>query len=124
MQWIQLVVLISVALLLAVALFALVVARRGRGSSQLSDQAKSMIPDAKYDQYELPSSVVSEQIEESALRRLEQFPDLADIVLDFGTMPDGSIDIWVNRKQYDNVDDIPDERIRQAIKQAVEEFNT
>lgn len=124
MQWIQLVVLISVALLLAVALFALVVARRGRDSSQLSDQAKSMIPDAKYDQYERPSSIVSEQIEEAARRRLEQFPDLADIVLDFGTMLDGSIDIWVNRKQYNNVDDIPDERIRQAIKQAVEEFNT
>ncbi len=124
MQWIQLVVLVSVALLLGVALFALLVARRGRGSSQLPDQAKSMIPDAKYEEYERPSSIVAEQIEEAARRRLGQFPELADIVLDFGTMPDGSIDIWVNRKQYDNVDDIPDERIRQAIKEAVEEFNT
>jgi hypothetical protein len=29
----------------------------------------------------------------------------------------------VNRRQYDNVEDIPDERIRAAIREAVTSFN-
>jgi HAMP domain-containing protein len=123
MQYVQLAILASVAVLLLVAVLALIIARRTRQMGETSDQLKKMAPDAKIEDYERPSTIVAEQIEEMVKRKLAQYPDLSDAVLDFGTMPDGTIDIWVNRKQYDDVEDIPDERIRQAIKEAVEEFN-
>jgi hypothetical protein len=123
MQYVQLAILVSVALLLLVAVLALIIARRTRQMDGTSDQLKKMAPDARIEDYERPSTIAAEQIEEMVKRKLAQYPDLSDTVLDFGTMPDGTIDIWVNKKQYDDVGDIPDERIRQAIKEAVEEFN-
>jgi hypothetical protein len=123
MPMIRLAILISVALLLAVAVLALYVSIRSKKMTGLSDEVQSMVRDAKVEPYERPSSLVAEQIEEMVRRKLEQHPDLADVVFDFGTMPDGTIDIWVNRKQYDNIEDIPDERIRRAIGEAVEEFS-
>jgi hypothetical protein len=120
---IQLGVLLAVALLLVVALLAWFVAsRRGqlRGESK---EVRTMIPDAKVEDFEHPSSVVAEQIEEVVKGKLVGYPDLADTVFDFGTVSDGSIDIWVNKRQYDDVKDIPDERIRKAIQEAVEQFN-
>ena len=122
-QLVQLIVLIGILLLLLVVLFAWFAYRRGAYAIDLPDSTATMIPDAQVEQYERPSSAVAEQIEAMVRRKLEQYPDLADVVLDFGAMPDGSVDIWVNRRQYDNPEDIPDERIRQAIKEAVEEFN-
>jgi hypothetical protein len=123
MPMIRLAILISVALLLAVAVLALYVSIRSRKVTGMSDEVQSMVRDAKVEPYERPSSLVAEQIEEMVRRKLEQHPDLADVVFDFGTMPDGTIDIWVNRKQYDDIEDIPDERIRRAIGEAVEEFS-
>jgi hypothetical protein len=82
-----------------------------------------MTKDAKLEKLERPASLVSEQIEEMAKSKLAVYPDLVDTILDFGTMPDGTIDIWVNKKQYDNVEDIADLRIKDAIKEAVQQFN-
>ncbi len=115
-------ILIGVLVLLLVALLAVFISSR-RSKTQEPFSTRLMVADAKVEEYERPSSIVSEQIEEMVKGRLAQYPDLADTVLDFGTAADGTIDIWVNKKQYDNVDDIPDERIRTAIKEAVEEFN-
>jgi hypothetical protein len=115
-------ILIGILVLLLVALLALfILGRQSRIQAPFS--TRLMVADAKVEKYERPSSIVSEQIEEVVKHKLAQYPDLADTVLDFGTMPDGTIDIWVNKKQYDNVEDIPDERIRAAVKEAVEEFN-
>jgi hypothetical protein len=115
-------ILLGVLVLLLVALLAVFIFSR-RSKAQEPFSTRLMVSDAKVEEYERPSSRVSEQIEEMVKGRLAQYPDLADTVLDFGTVADGTIDIWVNKKQYDNVDDIPDERIRTAIKEAVEEFN-
>ena len=43
--------------------------------------------------------------------------------LDFGTASDGSLRIWVSDRAYDEVDDIPDSSVRNAVKKAVDEFN-
>lgn len=115
-------ILLGVLVLLLLALLAIFVFSR-RGKAQMPFSTRLIVAEAQVEGYERPSSIVSEQIEEMVKRKLAHYPDLADIVLDFGTVPDGTIDIWVNKKQYDNVDDIPDERIRTAIKEAVEEFN-
>ncbi len=116
-------VVVGLGALVLLALLALVVWQAGRKAGGLPGRTRFTIADATVEPYERPSSTVSEQIEEMVRRKLQQYPDLADIVLDFATAADGTIDIWVNRRQYDNVEDIPDERIRQAIGEAVQEFN-
>lgn len=121
--YIQLGILFGVVLLLVLALFAWFVANRSSRMKGTPKEAQAMISDAKVESYERPSSVVAEQIEETVKRKLVEFPDLADTALDFGSMPDGTIDIWVNEHQYDDIKDIPDERIRKAIQEAVEKFN-
>jgi hypothetical protein len=120
---IQLAILFGVLLLLVVALLAWFIANRGSRMKGPSQEVQAMIPDAKVDAYERPSSVIAEQIEETVKRKLVDYPDLADTVFDFGSMPDGTVDIWVNKHQYDDVKDVPDERIRKAIQEAVEQFN-
>lgn len=120
---IQLGILLGVVLLLVVALLAWFIANRGSQVKGPSKEVQAMIADAKVESGERPSSIVAEQIEEMVKRKLASFSDLSDMVLDFGTMPDGTIDIWVNKRQYDDVKDIPDERIRKAIQEAVKKFN-
>jgi hypothetical protein len=120
---IQLGILIGVVLLLIVAFLAWFVASRRFQPTKLSDEAQAMISDAKLEASERPSSIVAEQIEEMVKSKLAGYSDLAGTVLDFGTVADGTIDIWVNDKQYDDVKDIPDERIRKAIEEAIATFN-
>lgn len=69
------------------------------------------------------ASLAAGQIEALARARLAAYPDLAGVSLDFGTMPDGTVDVWVDGAQYDDPREIPDARIRQAIAEAVSEFN-
>lgn len=109
--------------LMIVAIFALLVAGRRIPEARLSGKNRDLTRDAKYEGTERPASLVSEQIEEMVKQRLAEHPDLTDVEMDFGTMPDGTIDIWVNGEQFDDVEDIPNDRIREAIKAAVGEFN-
>ena len=71
----------------------------------------------------MTASVVSEQIEEMVKQKLAQYPDLSAVRLDFGTGSDEALVIWVGDQRYQEVDQIPDERIRQAISESVEAFN-
>lgn len=115
-------VVVVVALVLVIVLF-ITTRLRPSPPQRLPPSTQAMIADAKLDAGERPSTVTAEQIEEMVKLKLDQFPDLADVKLDFGSMPDLTIDIWVDAAQYDDVEDIPDERIRQAIKEAADEFN-
>ncbi|HEY46011.1 MAG: hypothetical protein AMJ88_09875 [Anaerolineae bacterium SM23_ 63] len=72
---------------------------------------------------ELQASPVSEKIEDLVKQKLQEHSDLRDVVIDFGTSLDGSLEIWIDSERYLNVEDIPDERIRKAIGEAVEDFN-
>jgi hypothetical protein len=109
--------------LMIVAIFALFISRRRIPQATMAEENQALITDARYEEGERPSSLISEQVEEMSKRRLAQYPDLANVKLDFGTMPDGTIDIWVDGEQFDDIEDIPDDRIRKAIKEAVEELN-
>ncbi len=79
--------------------------------------------DVKMEPGELKASVVSERIEDIARTIIAGNPSLARVDLDFETAADGSLRIWVGGEVYDTVDAIPDGGIRQAIAEAVEEFN-
>ena len=118
---------LTIALLAGLLLVALIVILFVNSRSRRMDAGVPAVPSAVEQAVIAPgeraSSLVSEQIEQMVIDRLRQYPDLAGIKLDFGTMPDGTIDIWVGDVQYDDPADIPDERIRQAIREAVAEFN-
>ncbi len=123
MQEVQLATLITIFLVVVVALFAWFIGVRGYRREEVGRNTAAYAPDASVEAYERPSSIAAEQIEAKVRQKIETYPELADTVLDFATMGDGTVDIWVNRRQFNDVEDIPDERIRNAIKEAVKEFN-
>ena len=87
------------------------------------ERLEPLLPDAHLEKGEEQASLISEQIEEMVRKRLAEYPDLAEQVVDFGTAEDGSLEIWIADKLYASADDIPDVRVRDAISEAVKEFN-
>lgn len=114
-------VVIAAGIVLIIGLW--VVMRSRNAPSGLPPATQAMVADAHIDKGERPSSIVAEQIEEMVKTRLKDYPGFQSLKLDFGTVADGSINIWINEVQYDNSEDIPDERIRAAIQEAVKQFN-
>ncbi len=64
----------------------------------------------------------AEQIEDIVRSLLKADPSLASVELDFGTAADGGLEIWVDGNCYSAIDQISDERIRQALRTAVEMY--
>lgn len=122
---ILIIVIALLAIVLIIAVYAVFVALRRDEVDELVKRSseQALIRDAYIDPGERPSSVVSEQIEEMVRARLAAYPDLAEITLDFGAGEDGSRGVWVGDNCYDDPADVPDERIRLAIAEAVAEFN-
>lgn len=87
------------------------------------DRLDPLLVDARLDDGEEQASPISEEIEGMVQKQLAQYPNLAGQVIDFGTAADGSLEIWIGGKRYENVSDIPDVRVREAITEAVNKFN-
>jgi len=68
------------------------------------------------------AAVFVEQIEDIVHARLREDPTLSGIEIDFGTAPTGELEIRVDGENYTDVGDIPDERVREIIRQAVESW--
>lgn len=117
-------VLLALGLLMAI----LLVAWRLSVSQQIEDQEE---PTSYEDELrgvepepgERTASAASEHIEFMVRQKLAGHPDLTQVALDFGTQEDGSLSIWIDDREFGDVDSIPDPRIRQAVRQAVEAFN-
>jgi hypothetical protein len=102
--------------------WAFIVRRRLRRLDP-SFSSSDPVVDVKMEPGELKASIVSERIEDIAQKIMADHPSLSDVDLDFETAADGSLRIWVDGDLYHTVEAIPDGRIRQAIAEAVEEFN-
>jgi hypothetical protein len=61
-----------------------------------------------------------EQIEDIVQAALEKHPDLKKYKVDFGTAPDGSLEIWIDETKYTSVDELPDEGLKALVKDAIE----
>jgi hypothetical protein len=72
---------------------------------------------------ELQAAPTSEAVEDLVNQRLAAIPELAGSRVDFGTAPDGSLEIWIEDQRYASVDEIRDPRIRQAVQDAVASYN-
>ncbi len=64
----------------------------------------------------------AEQIEDVLQAHLSADPALAAYQVDLGTASDGSLEIWVNGKSYSDINLISDEKLRQAIRAAIEKW--
>jgi hypothetical protein len=65
----------------------------------------------------------AEQIEDILRAKLEQDSHLKQFEVDLGTGPDGGLQIWVNGQVYESIDALPDKRLQQAFRQAVDQWD-
>lgn len=72
-----------------------------------------------YDAGEGLAAAFVEQIEDIVHARLGEDPALAGIDVDFKTAPSGELEVWVDGKGYTDVNDIPDDRVREIVRQAI-----
>jgi hypothetical protein len=114
--------LVVIVAALAVIVFA-VLSRRATSGPKPAPESQQWVAEAKVETGERSSALVSEEIEELARAKLAAYPDLAHAKLDFATAADGSLEIWVDQVHYHSVDEVPDERLRRAVQQAVQEWN-
>jgi hypothetical protein len=113
--------LLVVAILFIVVLFAL---RTSKGEQEgVSFSGALPDDDPLVNREEFQATAVAEVIEERVRQKLADTPALVDLDVDFGTGPDGGLEIWVNEERYTQVDDLPDETLRRVIREAVEEYN-
>lgn len=115
-------VIVLGTLLLLLVVWTLIVRTRWGKKSGLGKDLE-MVDDAKLEEGEKPASLVSEQIEERVKQILTAKGLTMGHEIDFGSAADGSLEIWVDGVAYVNVGDIPDTAIREAVGEAVEEFN-
>lgn len=119
---IALMVVLAIAIALSLIFWNSLVRRRMKVMDAKPKSLES-IEDARIDVHEFAASLTSEQIEEMVKARLKEFPDLIDLGFDFASAGDGSLLIYIGEQSFPEIADIPDARIRQAIEDAVQEFN-
>jgi len=72
-----------------------------------------------YDAGEEVAAPFAEQIEDIVRARVAAEPGLAGTDFDLGTADDGSLEFWLNGQLYASVAELPDERIRQVVQEAI-----
>jgi len=92
-----------------------------RASHRASHPAGDPAEDPEVEEYQ--AAAASEAIEELVNQKLAKIPGLAGRRIDFGSAADGSLEIWIGDQRYTSIDEIPDQRIRQAVREAVASFN-
>jgi hypothetical protein len=103
-------------------IYSLLIRQRTAPEDEMPESLNAL-KDARIDPGEKVASPMSEEIESLVQADLKSHPDLAGTQIDFATDPDDTLSIWINGVAYQEVDDIPDERIRAAVHKAVASFN-
>lgn len=111
----------AILLFLFVVWNLIVRSRRSKGFK--SGEALEQIMDARLEKGERPATIISEQIEEQVKEILKAQGKMLDREIDFASAADGSLEIWIDGIKYSEVNEIPDEDIRDALMKAVDEFN-
>jgi len=61
----------------------------------------------------------AEQIEDIIHNLLQQSPELSGVHVDLGTAADGMLEIWIDGKLHNSVDEIHDQRIQEIFRTAI-----
>lgn len=75
-----------------------------------------------YEHGERLAAPFAEQIEDIVRAKLQASPELQEYKIDFGTDKDHTLEIWVNEKKYKSISELPDERLKQAMREAIQQF--
>jgi hypothetical protein len=70
------------------------------------------------------AAAFAEQIEDIIHSLMEKNPEFSGLELDLGTGPQGGIEYHFQGQSYSHLDQIPNQQIREVIKQAVEIYNS
>lgn len=76
-----------------------------------------------YDPGESLAAPFAEQIEDILRAQISADPYLRSYDVDFGTAPDGGLEIIVGDKRYTSIEQISDQRLREAVSKAVATYN-
>jgi hypothetical protein len=76
-----------------------------------------------HDADEKVAAPFAEQIEDILRAKLEADEYLSKFKIDLGTASDGGLEIWVNDEMHTDVKSLPDERLRQAFQEAIEQWD-
>lgn len=76
-----------------------------------------------HDKGERLAAPFAEQIEDIFRAKIKADPALQKYEIDFGTDANQALEIWVDGKAYASVDELPDARLREAFRAAVEKWN-
>ncbi len=76
-----------------------------------------------HDAGEKLSAPFAEQIEDILRAKIQADPALQKYEIDLGTDENQALEIWVDGQAYSSVDDLPDERLKEAFRYAVEKWN-
>jgi hypothetical protein len=75
-----------------------------------------------FDEGEKLAAPFAEQIEDIVHDQIAKRPSLAHYEVDFGTAPDGTLEIWVNGERYTDIADVPNVQLRETIRGAVQSW--
>lgn len=75
-----------------------------------------------YDHGEKLAAPFTEQIEDVFRAKIKADPALEHYEIDFGTSDSHALEIWVNGKKYPGINELPDARLKRAMRQAVGQF--
>jgi hypothetical protein len=68
------------------------------------------------------ASPFAEQIEDILRVRLTADPLLSRFKVDLGTAENNELEFWVNGKKYASIDELPDEDLKKAVREAVKSW--
>ena len=66
----------------------------------------------------------AEQIEDVLRAVMRENPELTAVTMDFGSMPDGGLAIWIDGECYTDLASLPSDALRQALRDAVKRWET
>ena len=75
-----------------------------------------------FDKGEKLSAPFAEQIEDILRAKLEADPALKKYEIDFGTSDDHTLEIWVNGEKYVNINELPDEALKEAFRTSIRKW--
>ncbi len=70
------------------------------------------------------ASPFAEQIEDIVQVRLANHPSLSQYRVDFGSAPDGGLEIHVNGQTFTEIEALPNEALKALIREAIETWRT
>ena len=75
-----------------------------------------------FDKGEKLAAPFAEQIEDILRAKLEADPALKKYEIDFGTSDDNMLEIWVNGEKYVNINELPDEALKEAFRSSIKKW--